>query len=273
VVVGVQDVPQLALAVLLTGRPQRAVAEERAGRLGLDDEREGVAVRGDAGGGELERERVADLVLAARAPVEEPGRVGARLQRQQGVEVVLGVGPQAQALGLQREGRRERERHEHLREVRAPAQRAPHAGRPEAERRVERLGGGRAIGHRQLDAGVARRARPGHDGLDQPPAHAAAAGRRVHPGAPQPGGRRGVGLHEGARHAEPLPVRLGDDDALAALLPQRRRVGGLELGVRSERVWRVAQGAQAQLGEARSLPRLHSPHLHGASVTRGLGRC
>ena len=267
VVVRVQDVAELPLAELVAVHPHGHVAGVGARVLGLDREREGIAVHRDGRRGDLLAQRLADLLLVARAPGEQAGDVLARLDREQRLEVGRGVEAQPQALGLDRDRRQDRERHLRLGHPGPLLERQLHTRAAKAGPLVERLGSRREIGHAQLEAPVPGRTGGVHHRLDEAAAGATPAGERVHPHAPHVRDRGHVRVDEPARHAVPVAVLLGDEDRAPALLPDRRLVGLLALGARAEGVRCLVQRPHPQLAEAAALPVAHSPDPHGVSVT------
>jgi hypothetical protein len=105
VVVGVEHEPDLARAVLPAHPPHHLVADELAGVAQADGGRDLVVLVEELRVAQLALQQLQRLVLVAGLRVEEPVHVGPRDDREQGVEVVRAVGPQDEALGMDRERR------------------------------------------------------------------------------------------------------------------------------------------------------------------------
>ena len=146
---GLQDVADLALAVLLAGPDQDAVADEFAGVAQGDGEVDGVAFVQEGDAGDLVFEEGAYGVEVAGFPVEVAGDVGPGLVGVQGVEVVGGEGAQQEAVGEDRVVR-----FEHRGSVENPA-----SGARDIFGRAGDRAGGRAAGRLRAAAGVRRAGR------------------------------------------------------------------------------------------------------------------
>jgi hypothetical protein len=106
-VVGVNDEPELALPMLLASPAQADLAEQRAAVALHDGEAESVTLGLDRRHPGLLPEHAADLLGPPRLPVEIADDVGARVDREHSLEVVLRERPDQQPLGLDRVGRAE----------------------------------------------------------------------------------------------------------------------------------------------------------------------